>query len=1119
MEDARRGELKRKYIGGHGFPAADIPAPRRDLFYAKKSYDWDEDLVQIARGCSYSCLMCAIPEHMGHRIRMRPIKNVVEEIEGLAHENVYLADDMLFFPQKGVREYVEALFKALIPLRRKFFVSSTLSLNTEPAFLDLAAKAGVRNFYCTMNVDPVSIRALRGEKKERQALIDLVKALNDREIRFFGSCAIGRDWDETDIADRVLDLFDAADIHTAEFFIYTPFPGTQLWDRLQSQDRIIDRNWSHYNGAHVVSRPLNMTPEQLREQFVKLWNMFFRMQKHKHVGYLEPATWNNGQQVVGKPLQRQGLRGNAAITGIGVLSPIGNDPASMTDALIHGRHGLAQISQFDARGFRTSLGGEVKDLDFRTELSDQEMKDLDDRYLRFAVATARRAIRDAGIKWDSSTPRKDVALVVGTCNGGLRSAEAEYAWKHGKAERPFDERMNLQARCYGLGKTLAGMLGITGEIWIVTTACSSSTVALGLAAMLINEGYYSTVLAGGVDVLCVANMAGFDALKATSTGRIAPFSMPYGLNIGEGAGFWVLEEMEQAILRNAKCLGRIAGHATTSDAYHPTSPDPRGLGAYRTLREALADSSLSLAEIGCINAHGSGTEANDKAESKGIAKFLGDARIPVVSTKSFFGHCMGATGILEATSQLLGMNADFIPPTLNFSTPRPGCALDYVPNDARKTSYPAFLSANYAFGGNNAAVVVTKWTHAVKPRQNHKERVVIVGLGAITSAGIGVRQTLDILAGNRVCLSPYAKRPRDGITARLAGQVAEFKASAVDKRLDFESLNPISRYAVAASKLALDEAMIKVTQENSEKLGVIAGGCNGPSEMGHMDSVFSSENRQADVGSFSNITMNSTAGWVSSMLMLKGINATLAPGPHAGLQSLAYSFMALSEKRANAVVTVASDEVYPQMYSNYDRMGFLCEGEQEDDYRIRLDEEKRKVLGEGAAALVLETASSAHSRGVPILAEVLGYAMSMDAGPLLQPALESAGLKQAVELALSRSRLSPGDIGLIVWAPQGNRQDKKVLEACEATWGAGFAGIPLVTTTFNTGFIESASILVSIAATLESLKDGFSLWPQRTGIAGLDQRHLSAMPTHILALASSDAGYNFCAVFRKGWVE
>ena len=589
------------------------------------------------------------------------------------------------------------------------------------------------------------------------------------------------------------------------------------------------------------------------------------------------------------------------------------------------------------------------------------------------------------------------------------------------------------------------------------------------------------------------------------------------MNVGEGACFWVVEDMEKALLLHTRCLGRLAGHATTSDAYHPTTPDPRGSGAQRTLRAALEDSGLSLGDLGCINAHGSGTEANDKAEARGMAAFMDGHPLPVVSTKSFFGHCMGVTGILEATAQLLAMNADFIPPTLNFSGPRPGCALDFVPNEARPQKYDAFISANYAFGGNNAAVVVTKWDSPMPSRCDVNERVVITGVGAVSALGLGIEKTLAGLRNNTVGITPVASFPLRAERARRVGQVATFKAGEVDRRIDFAGLNQISRFAVAASRLALEHAGLRVSPSHAEDIGVVMGVCNGPSEMGHMDSVFGSDSFQANVTSFSNIVANSTAGWVSNALYLKGVNASLSAGPHAGLQGLAYAFDALAAKRAHAILAGASDEVYAQTFYNYDGIGFLYAGAEEADYRLRLDQEKRKVLGEGAATLVMETATNALERGAAVLAEVLGYGMSMDAEGFTVPNNGTAGLKHAAQSALTRAEVASGQIGLIVWAPQGNRQDLKVITVCEELFGSDFRQLPLVTTTFNTGYIESASILVSLAAALEALATGGRLWPQRTGVSELDHREGRGTPEYILALASSDVGYNFAVVLRRGW--
>jgi len=1120
LSDAKRGNLRQKYIGGSRFDLAKLPIPRREIFYDKDSYDWDEDLVQISRGCSYACAMCSIPAHMGNCIRLRPVEQVVREIETLKYENVYLADDVLFFPQRRPREYARELLIALKPLNKKYFVSSTLSLNTDVDFLDLLAEAGVRNFYCTMNVDPVSIKALQGEKKERQMLVDLVRQLEDRNIRFFGSCAMGRDWDDASIADRILSLFAEANVHTSEFFVFTPYPGAPLWDRLERQNRIIDRDWRHYNGAHVVYRPENMTPDQLYDQFLQVWNGFFALQKDRHIASLEPATWENDARVVGKPLQKRGVVGQAAITGMGILSPIGNDRDSVTSALEEGRHGIGTITRFDTSHFRTSLGGQIDDFDPGKWLSGDEVAEYEDLYLQYAIAAARMAIADSGIAWEPGVIRRDVALVLGTCNGGLLSAELEYAWKHGQSQRVADEQLNTQAELYGFGKALSKALGVGGETWIVTTACSSTTGAIGLAQTLIAHGRCDTVIVGGSDSLCLANMSGFDALKATSTGRTAPFSLPVGLNIGEGAGFWVVEDMERVMLRNGRWIARIAGSATTSDAHHQTAPDPRGSGVSRTLESALRSSGVELDQIGCVNAHGTGTSANDIAESKGIARFLGDRSVPTISLKSFFGHCMGATGIIEATCNLFAMEKGFIPPTINFSSQRPGCALDYVPNEARENPYDAFISANYAFGGNNAAVVIAGHDCVVTPQERHDERVVITGTGQVTSLGLSSEVTVRALRNDEVRLASIDKLGLDHVRSQLAGLVESFAPSEVDRRLDFSGLPDIGKFAVAASSFALRDAELKVGPRNAGDVGVAMGICCGASEMAHMDSVFLSPNHIGDISAFSSITANSTAGYVSARFCLKGVNMSLSPGPNAGLQSLAYAYEMLLDGRAKAILAGASDEIYAQTYDNYDRFGFLYRDNEERDYRLRPDRHQERVLGEGSAMLVLEPLSSARERGAGILAEVLGYGMSMDAQEFSGRNLGRDGLREAVKLALDRAGVSPAGIDLVVWAPMGNSTDLKVVEVVDELLADRAAAVPMVTTSFNTGHIASASILVSLASALESLRNGdIDLWPQRSGIREIDARSLNEPPGIILAAASSDIGYNFATVLTTSITE
>jgi radical SAM superfamily enzyme YgiQ (UPF0313 family) len=233
--------------------------------------------------------MCAIPEVQGYKIRFRPVEDIVEEVRNLRFGQVYLAEDILFFPNKRIVNWSTELFNALAPLKKHFFVSSTMSLNNSDSMLDTIARAGVKSFYCTLNVDPKSIRALSGDVSARIELQDLVKKLEDRDIRFFASFGMGRDWDGDSMPDDILELCEKARIMTAEFFLFTPFPGSPQWSRLKRQGRLLHREWHKYNGANVVWTPLGTTPEKLYEHFAYTWREFYRkLESRMTVKNLEP---------------------------------------------------------------------------------------------------------------------------------------------------------------------------------------------------------------------------------------------------------------------------------------------------------------------------------------------------------------------------------------------------------------------------------------------------------------------------------------------------------------------------------------------------------------------------------------------------------------------------------------------------------------------------------------------------------------------------------------------------------------------------------------------------------------------------------------------------------------
>lgn len=284
LDDLEHGELKPKYHGGKGFNLEQMPIPDRTLFFNKSGYDWHSALVQIARGCGYNCAMCVIPEHFGHRIRFRPISQIIDEIQALPYDQIYLADDTLFLTDRKSVQYATDLFNALKPLKKRLFLSSTLALNTDRKFLKLSREAGTETFYCTLNVDPVSMRAIYPDSPDhRQKLVDLVHSITDLGINFYASFGIGRDWDDESITERIMELSVQAGIEIAEFFIFSPFPGSVQFQRMNSQNRLLHRRWELYNGAHVVYRPLKMSPDKLHEVFMATWREFYRINRRDWV--------------------------------------------------------------------------------------------------------------------------------------------------------------------------------------------------------------------------------------------------------------------------------------------------------------------------------------------------------------------------------------------------------------------------------------------------------------------------------------------------------------------------------------------------------------------------------------------------------------------------------------------------------------------------------------------------------------------------------------------------------------------------------------------------------------------------------------------------------------------
>jgi 3-oxoacyl-[acyl-carrier-protein] synthase II len=348
-------------------------------------------------------------------------------------------------------------------------------------------------------------------------------------------------------------------------------------------------------------------------------------------------------------------------------------------------------------------------------------------------------------------------------------------------------------------------------------------------------------------------------------------------------------------------------------------------------------------------------------------------------------------------------------------------------------------------------------------------------------------------------------------TERYAGLVELPNLRAFDRRLDFSGMNLISTYATIATKSALDDASVRMRRDISEDVGIAVSTCRGSSETAHMEGVFANEDRRGDIACFSNVTANSTAGWVSKALEIKGANITLASGQNSGLQTLAYASDIARSGEAKISLAVSADELYKQMIDSYEEIGNLHIGAVERDFHLNYSSYYKGVLGEGAVAVVVETMDNAVARGAKILGEVLAYSSTMDCVDFLEPNLTGVGLEQAVRNVLESAKLSSSDIDLVIWSPRGCAHDAPAILVRDKVLGK----IPMLTTSLHTGYIETGSILHSLMCALKSFEKGLPLWKQRTGLVSFDDLPLPENPKKILCLASSHMGNNYAMIIGR----
>ncbi len=410
------------------------------------------------------------------------------------------------------------------------------------------------------------------------------------------------------------------------------------------------------------------------------------------------------------------MRKRVVITGLGCVSPVGNDVPTVWSNIIAGVSGIDYISRYETDEYKIKIAGEVKGFSGEALFGSREARRMD-RFTQLALASSLQAVENARLEINDAN-RDRIGVIIGTAIGGMETLfENMQTFIHKGPSRvsPFMVPMMLPDTAAGM---VAIQLGVRGPNMAVVTACATGTNAVGEAAESIRRGQADVILAGGAEAAVIPLAISALGVMTALSSRNDPLhtSRPFdrerdGFVIGEGAAVLVLESLEYALARGATILAEVSGYGSTNDAYHITAPTENGDGAALCMQNALANAGFETHQIDYINAHGTSTMLNDKSETNAIKFVFGELgyQIPISSTKSMTGHLLGASGAVEALICVKVLEEQILPPTINYEYPDPDCDLDYVPNTARRADVTHIMSNSFGFGGHNATIIISQY--------------------------------------------------------------------------------------------------------------------------------------------------------------------------------------------------------------------------------------------------------------------------------------------------------------------------------------------------------------------------------------------------------------------------
>lgn len=738
-------------------------------------------------------------------------------------------------------------------------------------------------------------------------------------------------------------------------------------------------------------------------------------------------------------------RPRVAVTGMGILCALGDTFEAVFARMQEGRTGIGPVRRFPTERLHSGIGAELSPAAAKGYFTPEERRQYD-LCAQYAILAADQALRDSGRQGTVELgPRWGVAL--GTCNGGIVSLEEQWTVTE------LDEARTARYPFYQQGDDVAAYFGAGGPVATMNTACAASGNAIGYAYDMIRWGYADAMLAGGSDPLSHAVYAGFNVLRALNPVPTSPFASRFGLSLGEGAAIVVLEPLERALARGATVYAEICGYGLSNDAHHETAPQPEGRGIQGAVTMAMRHAGASLSQIEYINAHGTGTQANDQAEILGLRSVFGDRLpdIPLSSSKAYFGHTLGAAASIEFTTSLYAIRQGWLPATLHYDEPRAGCEGLSIVANRMEEGRPAFiLNNNSAFGGHNVSLVAR--TGLADAAQDHnpaavryrpERRIGLVGIGAVLGSGVR-RGGISGVSGVSGASGTGDSTPD---TADAKPGACTFSLKDLDPGLYERRMNRLCQFSIGAARTALADAGWDGSAAG-DAIGFIYGTSRGSTESigKFLHSVFVNGPEQASSIYFPFTVINSIAGKTAEKLELGGFSSSLSSGGTEGILAVAYACDSIRSGVHDRFLVAAGDE-WSGLSDQIDRAKGLTKS--------------RYGALEGSVCFALADLETAREKGWQTIAELGGCGMASGAD----------GLTRAVDEAAKRAGVAPEQIDGVLLDCAGRPSER---EAAVQTVRELLAGrnVPLVDVNEQYGYGESVSSMLLLGAAAEQVKPG-----------------------------------------------